>query len=92
MMTIERSQLFLASFVALVAWGLAVRLVPVLRHIANAFFLGLATALLLLFFLILTTSRQIATRTHITRRAEVLETAPFWPPDGEVRDSAVEQL
>lgn len=67
-MTIERSQLFLASFVALVAWGLAVRLVPVLRHIANAFFLGLATALLLLFFLILTTSRQIATRTHITRR------------------------
>lgn len=58
-MTLDRSHVLLSGFAALVAWGIAVRLVPFLWHLANAFFLGCLAAILFVLGLILTTSRNI---------------------------------
>ncbi|KAJ9657562.1 tRNA (guanine-N(7)-)-methyltransferase (tRNA(m7G46)-methyltransferase) [Neophaeococcomyces mojaviensis] len=87
-MTIERSQIFLASFVVLVAWGLVARLVPVVKHIANAFLLGLATAPLLLLFFVLTTARHVAGGARVPHRPVPAFLVPeTWHADRERQDA-----
>lgn len=61
-MTYDPSHLLLSSFVALIAWGLAVRLFPVLWHLLNAFLLGFVAACFVALWLILTTSRRLETQ------------------------------
>lgn len=58
-MTYDPLHLLLSALTALIAWGIAVRLLPVLWHLANAFVLGLISACLLLLWLTLTTSRNL---------------------------------
>lgn len=67
-MRIDTSHAFLAGFVALIAWGIAVRLLPFLWHLANAFFIGAITALLLVVLVATLTSRRPS---HIQRQRPV---------------------
>lgn len=79
-MTYDPSQLFLSSFVALIAWGIAVRLLPVLWHLANAFILGFATSLLTVLWLTVATSRRLGRRPEIPLRAFPAFALPSsWP-------------
>lgn len=75
-MRLDSSHVLLAGFVALIAWGIAVRLLPVLWHLANAFFIGASTALLLALLLALSTSRRPLTLTAHPRRPIPAFTAP----------------
>lgn len=57
-MPFDRSYVFLSCFFALIAWGIAVRIAPVLWHLANALLIGATVALLLILWLTLSTSRS----------------------------------
>lgn len=63
-MTYDPSHLLLSSFIALIAWGVAVRLVPVLWHLANAFLIGFVAACLTILWFAFTTSRRPETHVH----------------------------
>lgn len=62
MTTYDPSYLLLSSFGALVAWGVAVRLLPVLWHLLNAFLFGFVAACCMALWVLLTTSRRIEAR------------------------------
>lgn len=65
-MRLDQSHVFLSAFVALIAWGIAVRLAPVLWYLFNALLIGAVASLLTTLWLILTTFR---TSTHYGRAA-----------------------
>src|SRR5271156_2522616 len=62
-MTLRRSDVFLASFVGFVAWGLLVQQVSVLRFLGYAFISGFLIALALVLLIIITSSRSKHERT-----------------------------
>lgn len=79
-MTYDPSYLLLSGFVALIAWGIAVRLVPVLWHLFNAFVLGFVAACLLGLWLTLTTSRRIKTHSYsLPEHAPAFVLPRAWP-------------
>jgi len=81
-MTLDRAHVLLSSFVALVAWGIAVRLAPFLWHLVNAFFIGCLAATFLLLALALTTTRSIQTIPKPLRRPIPAFTLPsIWPAE-----------
>ncbi|KAK5100566.1 tRNA (guanine-N(7)-)-methyltransferase (tRNA(m7G46)-methyltransferase) [Lithohypha guttulata] len=81
-MTLDRSQLFLAGFATLVAWGIAVRLAPVLWHLANAFFIGALSTILVLLWLNLTTIKGFSSLPPRRSRAYPAFTLPTaWPTE-----------
>src|SRR5271156_227891 len=57
-MTLRRSDVFLASFVGFVAWGLLVQQFSVLRFLGYAFVSGFLIALALVLLLVITSSRS----------------------------------
>lgn len=81
-MTLDRPHVLLSSFVALVAWGIAVRLAPFLWHLVNAFFIGCLAASFLVLALALTTTRSIQTIPKPLRRPIPAFTLPStWPAE-----------
>jgi len=81
-MTLDHSHVLLSSFIALVAWGIAVRLAPFLWHLANAFFFGCLAATCLVLMLVLTTSRSIRTVPKPLRRPIPAFSKPStWPAE-----------
>ena len=58
-MTLRYRDVLLASFVGFIAWGFLTHWLPVLRYLWHAFIVGAVTALALIAFAVLTTSRKI---------------------------------
>ena len=89
-MTLDRSHVFLSVFAALVAWGIAVRLVPVLWHLANAFLIGALLALLSVLLTTLTTARSLSHPSKRQRPVPLFLRPKYWHAALNEHDAAQE--
>lgn len=79
MMTLDGFHVILSSFVALIAWGVAVRLAPFLWHLANAFFIGSVVAIVVVLWFVSTTSRDVASERKLLRLVPAFTLPSLWP-------------